>query len=404
MDNRRSARTRRNAAVGSLAAALALLLGAGTASADGAEPVQVAPGVYLESVPGDAPSGEAGGGPSAKIVGGNPTTTFEWPWQAAILFKRSFTPGYTDYDRQYCGGTLVAPSIVVSAAHCFYDVSPLGDDGGDDDFDRVFFDVVTGRSVLSANDGQKLKVSAYSFFVDEQGEPLFDPSELTWDAVFIELETSSASEPIKIAGPGEEAVWAPGRTLFATGWGSLDEFGDYPEQLHGVDLTRIADDVCTEPTKYGADFDPETMVCAGELAGGKDTCFGDSGGPLVAPIAGGGFRLVGSTSWGDGCARPNKPGVYGRLADDPMRTALGEGIEEVAGVDVIGSGALPPGTATEPPPDTPPAGNPACDTAQSKLQRAKRKLRRARDAERRGKIKRAKRKVRRAKRAVEAAC
>jgi secreted trypsin-like serine protease len=62
------------------------------------------------------------------------------------------------------------------------------------------------------------------------------------------------------------------------------------------------------------------MVCA--AAPGKDTCSGDSGGPLQAPVGGGVYRLVGITGWGDGCARPNAPGVYTRVAGPTMRSLI----------------------------------------------------------------------------------
>ena len=66
-------------------------------------------------------------------------------------------------------------------------------------------------------------------------------------------------------------------------------------------------------------FDPSTMVCAGYPQGGVDTCQGDSGGPMFGRDATGALKVVGATSYGDGCARPGKPGVYARVADAALR-------------------------------------------------------------------------------------
>ena len=61
------------------------------------------------------------------------------------------------------------------------------------------------------------------------------------------------------------------------------------------------------------------MLCAGYPQGGTDTCQGDSGGPLLAKALDRSLRLVGATSFGDGCAQPGKPGVYARVAEGPIR-------------------------------------------------------------------------------------
>jgi secreted trypsin-like serine protease len=371
-----------------VAAALALLAGA-TASASASEP-------------------------GTRIVGGSATTIEEWPWQVAIADHPDVASG-DGYDRQYCGGSLVASRIVITAAHC-------ADDPGPDFADPNQISAIVGRTTLSSSQGQEIDVSEVYYFVDDgsggaaveaetapgTGNVLFDDDTLEWDAVFLEL-ASSASAPaasIKIAGPGETATWAPGRTAFVTGWGRT-ETGGFPDRLREARIEIISDAACGSNSVYGPEFFPETMVCAGFLEGGVDTCAGDSGGPLVVPLLAGGFRLVGSTSWGFSCAQPNAPGVYGRLADAPLRSALAAGILDVAGANVLGSGGQPP---TVPPPpdgtppasDEPPTSSAACQDAESRLDQAKRRLRRAKKklkrADTAAEERRAKRGVRKAKR------
>ena len=125
---------------------------------------------------------------------------------------------------------------------------------------------------------------------------------------------------------------------------------------------------CANAYASAGDFvDPATMVCAGYADGGVDGCYGDSGGPMQAPLLGGGYRLVGLTSWGEGCAEPGFPGVYTRVADptfsgeiqakvDALDTAYGFGAHQV-----VGNGAQPRGGGpTFPRPVVPPAtGAPA---------------------------------------------
>jgi hypothetical protein len=169
-------------------------------------------------------------------------------------------------------------------------------------------------------------------------------------------DASSTGQPIKIAGSDEEGTWVPGRTAFISGWGNLDASrskprsprGNFPDQLHAATIGMLSDADCGPGHYPGPDsslvYYPTTMVCAGVVTGGVDTCQGDSGGPLVVPVEDGGaqaVRLVGDTSFGEGCARPGLPGIYGRLAADPMRSAFRTGIQEVAGVDVVGTGARP---------------------------------------------------------------
>jgi trypsin len=300
--------------------------------------------------------------PQPKVVGGQATTIQAWPWQVALACEPGSSPQClgNGFFRQFCGGSLVAPDIVITAAHCVYDKDPLVlafEPAG-------HFEVFTGRTALSSSQGEEIDVAEVYYFIDDgTGNPtlqtqsetqvdpdseLFDPISFEWDVAFLRLESTSTSETIKLAGADETALWDPGRSAYVSGWGDLAEDAqDYPDDLHAAEIEMIADETCGSGASYGAGFVPETMVCAGVLEGGVDTCQGDSGGPLVVPINGGGFRLVGDTSIGEGCARPNKPGIYGRIADDPMRSALQTGILAITGSDVVGSGAVPDTTAPQ---------------------------------------------------------
>jgi Ca2+-binding RTX toxin-like protein len=344
------------AAVAGLVAMQALVTGSALAAGQYEPGPNVAPGVFLAEVPEGGPSGDRQAPRSdelqPRIVGGNTTTVAAWPWQVAVTLNPAFYPG-NGFDRQFCGGSLVAPTIIVTAAHCVHKAG------------NTFFPVsdhasITGRTKLSdSSQGQEIAWSNYYVFVDGSGRPLFNPQTFDWDVVFAVLSSpspSSNSTPIQIAGANEGSFWAPGdENTWATGWGTTSSGGSRSDTLRQVNIDRIADSTCAASSSYGSHFHAETMVCAGEIAGGQDTCQGDSGGPLVTSVGGGAFRLIGDTSWGNGCGLPNFPGVYGRAAQNPMCSALQNGIQLVAGVNVVGSGGcLGPGGS--PPPPSPPPG------------------------------------------------
>lgn len=119
-----------------------------------------------------------------------------------------------------------------------------------------------------------------------------------------------------VAGTGERNLWLAGTMELIVGWGATSEGGSGPDVLQEAEVPITTDAYCDEA--YGG-IDEATMVCAGFPQGGVDTCQGDSGGPMFGRTAGGALRVVGATSFGEGCARPGKPGVYARVADDTLR-------------------------------------------------------------------------------------
>ncbi len=105
------------------------------------------------------------------------------------------------------------------------------------------------------------------------------------------------------------------------GWGaSIFLVGPGTDQLMEVDVPIVSDEDCA--TVYETQgFDPSVEVCAGEQTGGKDSCQGDSGGPLMVKNQGR-WTQMGVVSWGLGCGWPALPGVYARIADNPLHNWL----------------------------------------------------------------------------------
>jgi secreted trypsin-like serine protease len=273
-------------------------------------------------VPASA-SAQSDGSVQPRIVGGSQVSISHYPWQAAVVYTGSGNA----HQRQFCGGSLLTSRIVITAGHCVFDTDPdcllicsINDPGGDGTarIDPNDVDVVLGRTTLSdTSQGAEIGVSgvAYQSHYDGNyrghGVPRFDVG-------YLVLNAPSARPQIHIATTAERSLWEPGDAVEISGWGSTSESGNTQDTLRATTVNIVSDGTCG--ADYGPDFDAATMVCA--AASGKDTCYGDSGGPLQAPLGGGVYRLVGITGWGDGCARPNAPGVYTRVADTTMSSLI----------------------------------------------------------------------------------
>ena len=314
-------------------------------------------------------SAQSKGSVQPRIVGGTTASISQYPWQAAVVFSPKV--GGNAHQRQFCGGSLVTSRIVMTAAHCVFDTDPdcsvLGtaslclpsDPGGDGTqrLDPDDVDVVLGRTTLSdASQGSEIGITAVQY----QGN--YDPDYQgdgvpRYDVAYLVLSSPSSQGQIKIAGTDEGGLWGAGSPEQISGWGSNNQCSvvcnsPTSDTLMAANVNVIPDSTCGSGAVYGSDFDPTTMLCAGNLSGGVDTCAGDSGGPLEAPLGGGAYRLVGITGWGDGCAQPNKPGVYTRVAGATMRALIQSdvsGLEAAYGLpaeSVFASGASAAATAT----------------------------------------------------------
>jgi secreted trypsin-like serine protease len=212
------------------------------------------------------------------IVGGESTDTAGYPWMVALTTSAS--------ESAYCGGALVAPDRVVTAAHCVSGYLPSS------------VRVLAGRADLRGSEGEERSV--LRAWVDPDYRSPTDGA----DVAVLTLDRSVPYETLPLE--TSQSAYPAGRAATVLGWGYTSEGGPSSPTLRRADLPLVADSDCAATFR---EFRSPAMVCAGNRAGGVDACYGDSGGPLVA-----GGRLIGITSWGSGCARARTPGVFVRVA------------------------------------------------------------------------------------------
>ncbi|MFD9716219.1 serine protease [Streptomyces sp. NPDC059076] len=233
------------------------------------------------------------------VVGGFPVRVADSPWVVALASRDRF--GGTR-SGQFCGGVVVAPTKVMTAAHCL-SRTVLGEEEIPD------LRVIVGRTELTGEAGQEIPVT------ERWVSPDYDPFTSSSDLAVVTLaEALPSTHVIAVAGAGDPA-YRPGVAAAVYGWGDTEGNGSYATSLRAAQVTVLSDETCERayPGGLSGRYAAETMVCAGDPAGGRDACQGDSGGPLVAE-----GRLIGLVSWGSGCGRADSPGVYARVSALPV--------------------------------------------------------------------------------------
>lgn len=269
-----------------------------------------------------------------RIVGGSTTTADSHPWQAALVVDDLKFTG-NDFQRFFCGGSLITPRIVLTAAHCIVGTDPDPADSTNLDPDDV--DVIVGRTTLSAAGGTEHETISGVYFSSG-----YNPANKRGDFGYIVLGTASTQARIDIVDRNDLASWTPGAPTRVSGYGNTSQGGTLSDTLKVATVPIIPDPTCGGPVAYGASFFSDVMICAGVLSGGTDSCQGDSGGPLQTAAGPPATRLVGIVSFGAGCAQANKPGVYTRVAQNPLCTAVAANVTQIEDLEGIPAGEREP--------------------------------------------------------------
>ncbi len=240
---------------------------------------------------------------SPRVVGGTPAAIAEMPWIVSL-------------NRGSCGGTLIAPHYVLTAASCVttskgvavrpsaltviagsVDASYLGTGG-----------VESSVTKIAVN--PKYSSNGWA----GEGGP--------YDAAILELASDLPYQPLTLATTANAAAYAAGATARIAGWGATNAAGTNTDGvLLQARLPIVSNADCAASNDISL-VDASKMICAGLRRGGVDICNGDGGGPLTV-VAGahtpglGDDRtlLAGIASTGyDPCGSPDRPSMYTRVA------------------------------------------------------------------------------------------
>jgi trypsin len=238
-----------------------------------------------------------------RIIGGVLAPNHAYPFMVAMEYAAD---GF-----QFCGGSLIAPNKVLTAAHCVDTTEPVR--------------IRVGTNNRNTDPGQIVAVST------QVKHPKYNSTTLDYDVAVFTLASSVVLNDNKNLAKLPEAcatlecitgLAKTGTTVRVAGWGATNPNGSSPSiNLLQVDVPLASNATCN--TAIGGGITGR-MICAGFVSGGKDSCSGDSGGPLFGYYGPARTGIqTGIVSWGVGlCGAPNTYGVYTRVSNPEVRTFI----------------------------------------------------------------------------------
>ncbi|KAL4647699.1 hypothetical protein GN956_G8101 [Arapaima gigas] len=231
---------------------------------------------------------------TSRVVGGYNALEGEWPWQVSLHIKEA---GHV------CGASVISNRWLITAAHCVQDDNKIKYS------QPGVWEVYLGlhdQSKKTSNSTEKRNLKTIIC------HPYYNSYTFDNDIALMELESPvTLNQYIRpICLPSINHDFPIGKSVWVTGWGATKEDGYGAAVLQKAEVRIINTTVCNQLMQNQI---TSQMLCAGVLAGEVDTCQGDSGGPLSSLELGGRYFLAGVVSWGDGCARRNKPGIYTKV-------------------------------------------------------------------------------------------
>lgn len=230
------------------------------------------------------------------------SSTSDWPWQVLIEYPTIPNPDLL------CGGALVRPDWVVTAAHCLFSPpSRLTPDA---------LNVRVGVWNRSRDELSQQRLEVQEIFIHpDYSSRLFSAALPEFDIALLKLRHPArlTSSTGLVCLPLRNEEPPAGTECTVTGWGHL-QYGSSssPLILHQATVPLVPHSQCRSQRSYGSWVTPN-MLCAGLEEGGADACQNDSGGPLVCPDDAGRHVLYGVVNSGDGCGKPHKYGIYARI-------------------------------------------------------------------------------------------